>query len=78
MESINDISIIYGVLSIDQQNRMTGSIRLDALCDYHSLQTILELAYEQEDVYLNNLVNQMQFDVGYRYEKRIECDWTHE
>lgn len=72
MEPMNDISIIYGVLSIDQQNKMTGNIRLDALCDYHSLLAILELIYEQEDLYLNNLVNQMQFDVGQLNEKK---DW---
>lgn len=70
MESMNDVSILYGVLSIDQQSKMTGSIRLDSLCDYRSIQAILELIYEQEDLYLNNLVNQMHFDVGYFTEKK--------
>ena len=63
IEPMNDTSILYGMLSIDQQNKMSGVLRLDALCDYNTLQTVLELMVGEEDMYFNNLINMLQFEV---------------
>ena len=51
------------MLSIDQQNKISGVLRLDALCDSNSLQAVLELIVGEEDMYFNNLINKLQFEV---------------